>query len=99
MRHALLTVAASFLAAAPLWGDEVKLDSPIESVALFKNGVAVVHRTAEIPGAGVYRIDDVPTPVHGTFWIDAAEPVDAQMTMREIDAPERPNIDFQRELV
>jgi len=99
MRHALLTVAASLLAAAPLWGDEVKLDSAIESVALFKNGVAVVHRTAEIPGAGVYRIDDVPTPVHGTFWIDAAEPVDAQMTMREIDAPERSNIDFQQELV
>jgi len=44
MRHLLLTVAASLLAAAPLWGDEVKLDSPIESVALFKKKAVKVRK-------------------------------------------------------
>jgi hypothetical protein len=99
MRHIMLASAVLFIAAVPIWADEVKLDSPIESVALFKNGVAVVRRSAEIAGAGVYRVEDVPTPIHGTFWIESDSPVDVQVTMREIDAPERHNIDFQQELV
>jgi hypothetical protein len=69
---------------------------------LFKNGLAVVRRSAEIDGAGVYRLDDVPTPVHGTFWVEADGPVEARVTMRGVDAPLRAGgagIDFQQELV
>jgi hypothetical protein len=104
MRHMLLMVPVVFMTAVTLRpdqvkADEVKLDSPIESVSLFKNGVAVIRRSAEIPKAGVYRIEDVPSPVHGTFWVESDVPVDVQVTMRDIDVPAKRNIDFQQELI
>ncbi len=99
MRYVCLTIAAALLAATDVYAEEIPLSSPIESIALFKNGLAAVRRSAEIAGPGVYRIDDVPAPVHGTFWIEGDIAVDAQVTMREVDAPQRPTIDLQQELV
>lgn len=99
MRYGCLMIAAALLTATDVIADEVPVSSPIESIALFKNGLAAVRRSAEIDGPGVYRIDDVPAPVHGTFWIEGDVPVDAQVTMREVDAPEHRAIDFQQELV
>jgi hypothetical protein len=96
---ALIAVMFLFITSSFAYSDELPLKSPIESIALFKNGLAVVRRTADIPGPGVYRIDDVIEPVHGTLWIEGDMPVDAQVTMRDVDAPENQNIDFQQELV
>jgi len=99
MRFATLATAAVLLAGCAAMADEAKVDCPIQSVAMFKNGLAIVHRTVAITGAGVYRIEDVPTPVHGTFWIDGNIPVDVQSTSREVDAPVTTPGDPQQELV
>ena len=67
--------------------DETPVKSTIQSIGLFKNGLAVVRRTLTVPGPGTYRIEDVPTPVHGTFFIESAATVTATVTMREVDVP------------
>ena len=92
----LLTIL--FLCSACL-ADEIKLPSPIESVGLFKNGVAVVRRSAEISGPGTYVLEDVPEPIHGTFWVEGDVPVDVQTTMRDVEVPVRAPGNFQEELV
>ena len=51
--------------------------STIQSIGLFKNGLAVVRRNVAVPGPGVYRIEDVPAPMHGTFFIESAATVTA----------------------
>jgi hypothetical protein len=71
--------------AGPAVADETPIQSTIQSIGLFKNGLAVVRRTLTVPGAGTYRIEDVPTPVHGTFFIESAATVTATVTMREFD--------------
>ena len=45
--------------------------SKIVSVDLFKNGLAVVRREATLGKAGAYILDDVPDPIHGTYWIES----------------------------
>lgn len=81
-------------------GDEIPLTSRIESLGLFKNGLAVVRRSATVPGSGTYRLDDVPVPVHGTYWVES----DARLTTRvsermvEMPADEARGIDFQTDL-
>jgi len=79
--------------------DEIKIDSPIESVAMFKNGLALVRRSATLNGAGVYRIDDAPAAVHGTFWVEGDIPVDVQATLRDVEVPAGVPGDPQSELV
>jgi hypothetical protein len=98
---AAMFIAVAFLAAVGAAADEVKVDSRIESVGLFKNGLAVVERSVQINGPGVYRVEDVPTPVHGTFWAESDVPVETRVTMRDVNQPPRSgtSIDFQQELV
>ena len=43
--------------------DEKPLSTRMVSVGLFKNGLAVVRRTATVPGSGTYRVVDVPAPI------------------------------------
>ncbi len=86
MRFATVVgVLACFTAAA--FADEKAVTSKIESVGLFKNGLAVIERTVELPGEGTYRIDDVPTPVHGTFFIESQGKVGVRVTTELVDAP------------
>lgn len=67
--------------------DEQSVSSSVESVGLFKNGLALVSRTIELPGAGSFRIDDMPTPVHGTFFIESSTKITARSTMQLVDVP------------
>lgn len=101
MKHFHLLMLCVLAVAAPSRADEIPLESKIDSVGLFKNGLAVVHRSVQVSGSGIYRVEDVPVPVHGTYWIDGDVPVETQVTMREVDAPVRmkPGIDFQQDLV
>ena len=80
--------------------EEIAVNSRIVSVGLFKNGLAVVKREIKIPGAGTYRLDDVPQPVHGTWWIQSDVSVETRVTRRETSGPLSPgaNIDFQNAL-
>ncbi len=81
--------------------DERSVDSRITSVGLFKNGLAVVERLVEVPSPGTYRVDDVPVPVHGTFWIESDAKITARLTHRMVEVPvgQSPAGNFQEELV
>jgi hypothetical protein len=62
-----------------------ELECQISSIAMFKNGLAVVTRAADVPGPGVYYVTNPPEPVHGTFWIESDAKVEARMTTREVE--------------
>ncbi len=86
-----------------LWaaaGDETPLASRIVSLGLFKNGLAVVRRTATVPTSGTYLIEDIPVPVHGTYWVESDARITTRITQRFVELPEEPasGIDFQVDL-
>ena len=64
----------------------IVLDSKIESVGLFKNGLAVVRRSVEVPGNGTFDLMDLPEPVHGTFWVESAAEITVRITLAEVAA-------------
>ena len=81
-------IALSLLAfASPLHAQETPAASKIVAVDLFKNGLAIVKREATLGKSGLYVLDDVPTPIHGTFWIEAAGPVETVVKMRDVEVP------------
>ena len=47
------------------------LETRIRSAALFKNGLGFLRREGTAARAGSVRIERLPLPVHGTFWIVA----------------------------
>jgi len=74
--------------AAVVFADEEKpLTTRITSLGLFKNGLAVIQRTARIEGPGIYRVEDVPEPVHGTFWVESDAVVSTRVTQRTVEVP------------
>jgi len=93
-------VVVVLMAASAGAGEERPAHSRIESVGLFKNGLALVQRTLTIDGPGTYCLEDVPEPVHGTFWIESEVSVAARVTRRVIDLPGRqpPQSPLQDEL-
>ncbi|MEX0776305.1 MAG: hypothetical protein WD042_11425 [Phycisphaeraceae bacterium] len=79
--------------------DEPVVNGPIITLGLFKNGLAVVERKIELPGAGTFRLDDAATPVHGTLWVLGGPAVTLSMTMREVEKPlEQGGVDLQSQL-
>ena len=75
---------------------EINVVSRIVSIGLFKNGMALVSREFDAPGPGLYRLDRVPRPVHGTFWMNSNAKVTARSAMRKVEVPlsgkETPNL-------
>ena len=57
---------------SPRRPQEIPAKSKIVAVDLFKNGLAIVKREVALGKPGIYVLDDVPNPVHGTFYIDSA---------------------------
>jgi hypothetical protein len=86
IRVLTLTLVA-VLPASPVSADDTPIKSKIVGVDLFKNGLAIVRREAALAKPGTYAIDDVPQPVHGTFWIDSTGTVDVLATMRDVEVP------------
>ena len=80
--------------------DTVTVESRVSAVQLFKNGLAVVQRTVDVPGAGTFRIQGLPAPIHGSFWIGSAAPVAVRVTTEEVEAPraERATGSLQQDL-
>lgn len=76
---------------------EETVESKIESVALFKNGLAVVTRTISVSQPGDYIVNSDINPIHGTFWIDSEADIEIQSTKRDIFLGNLPSnkIDFQ----
>lgn len=80
---AIALLACAFPAAAA----EQTVESKVESVGMFKNGLAYVTRTVTLPDEGEYVLYDVPQASHGTFWIESptSHEVDVLMTKRDGD--------------
>src|SRR5262245_19139162 len=82
-----LCAAALLLPLSQASAQEQPAKSKIVSVGLFKNGLAIVKQQIDIAGPGRYRLDDVPEPVHGTWWTDSPA-VETTMEMREVEVPD-----------
>ncbi|HEV3257376.1 MAG TPA: hypothetical protein VG013_10885, partial [Gemmataceae bacterium] len=97
---ALFPAAVLVLLSGSLQAEETAVKSRIVSVGLFKNGLAVVNRAVTVDGPGSYRLDDVPEPVHGTYWIESAAQVETQVKMLEVEVPAGTSgdVDLQKEL-
>ncbi len=65
--------------------EETVVAPTLESVALFKNGLAVVRATFPVKGPGQYRWDKVPRVVHGSFWVESDGQVSVLATTRMIE--------------
>jgi hypothetical protein len=87
LRVLTLTLVA-VLPASPVTAADTPVKSKLVGVDLFKNGLAVVKREVTLGKSGTYSLDDVPEPVHGTFWIDSAGgTVDVVVKMRDVEVP------------
>ncbi len=81
--------------------EEIPVTPHVDSVGLFKNGVAVVRASFEAKQAGVYRWDDLPRPIHGSFWVESEGAVGVRSTTRmveETDKAETPAGNLQKDL-
>ncbi len=87
LRALTLTLAAVMLPATHALAADTPVKSSIVGVDLFKNGLAIVKREVTLGKPGTYSIDDVPQPVHGTFWIDSSGAVEAIVKMRDVEVP------------
>jgi hypothetical protein len=83
----MLPVLGLVLLAGAARADETPVRSKIVAVSLFKNGLAVVRREVTLGQAGAYVLDDVPNPVHGTFWVESTAPVETVVQTREVEVP------------
>jgi hypothetical protein len=70
--------------AADSVADEKETPSRVAAVSLFKNGLAVIKREVDLAGPGIYRLTDVPEPVHGTFMIESGTPLEARVELRDV---------------
>lgn len=88
LRYSPLVLAGLLLASPAPAADDTPAKGKIVAVDLFKNGLAVVTCEAALGKAGSYTLEDVPHPVHGTFWIDGGgAAVDAAVKMRDVEVP------------
>jgi len=67
--------------------EETPTKSHIVSVGLFKNGLAFVKREVTAGRSGTYVVDDVPEPIHGTYWVESTVPVETIVKTSEVDVP------------
>ncbi len=68
--------------------DETAAKGKIVGVDLFKNGLVVVKCEMTLGKSGTYVLEDVPHPVHGTYWVDSpGATVDTQVKMRDVEVP------------
>src|SRR5262249_35193334 len=67
--------------------DEKAAKGRLVSLNLFKNGLVVVRVEVAMDGPGVYVLDRVPAPVHGTYWVQSDAEVESQVQTREVEVP------------
>ncbi|MFP6675885.1 MAG: hypothetical protein VB878_12460 [Pirellulaceae bacterium] len=98
---ALLVVwSCESLLHSPCYAQEQAIESRVISVAMFKNGLALVEREATPDASGEFRISDIPKPIHGTLWFIGAADVTARIAVRDVEVePRYGEVDLQRDLV
>lgn len=96
----LLLALAGCLLGGPARADETPVKGKIIAVDLFKNGLAAVTCEARLARPGVYILDEVPSPVHGTFWVDSPGSIEASAKMVDVEVPvnESPPGNLQNDL-
>ena len=88
----LMRTSALFLATIfPVMGDEVVVQPKIESIGVFKNGIAVVRASFDVSGPGSYRWDQVPQAIHATFSVKSEAVLTTRATHRLLQEPADPN--------
>jgi hypothetical protein len=99
MLRATLILSALLIGVGPAPAAETAAKSRLVSVDLFKNGLAIVKREVSLPGPGSYRLDEVPEPIHGTYWVESSVRIESAVQMREVDVPvETSGVNLQEEL-
>ncbi len=98
--RAFVMALALLSPSTPVRAEETTVKSRITGVDLFKNGLVIVKREVTLGKPGTYVLDDVPSPVHGTFWIEAAGPIEAIVKTRDVAVPvgEAGPVDLQQDL-
>lgn len=89
------------LASSSLAFGEKTVTPTIDSVGMFKNGLAVVRASFPIDGSGSYCWEKVPNVVHGSLWVESDGKVVIQSTTRmiaETDEAEKPVGTLQKDL-
>ncbi len=84
----LLFRAACLFAFPLVTFGETPVTPKIDSVELFKNGVAVVRASFEVPQPARYVWDEMPRAVHGSFWVESDGAVGIQSTTRMVEEAE-----------
>ena len=80
---ALLGVSATVQA-------QTVIDPVIDSVAMFKNGLTVVHASFEAAAPGDYLWIDPPRVVHGAFFVESGQDMVVRSTTRAVTPGEDP---------
>ncbi|MBN2311435.1 MAG: hypothetical protein JXR94_20830 [Candidatus Hydrogenedentes bacterium] len=85
MRRLVLTLVVLAAVGWDAAGQIETAESRIVWAGMFKNGLAAVKRVVEVEGPGTWRLEEVPEPVHGTFWIESDARVEARVEMEEVE--------------
>src|SRR5437762_2386973 len=86
---AILGLLVLLMSGPSLRADEKPAKGRIVSLHLFKNGLVVVQAEVTLVGSGIYVLDGVPDPVHGTFWVQSDAAIEAHVQNRDVEVPAR----------
>lgn len=88
LRLLALSLAGVLFAVPAQAADETPAKGKIVGVDLFKNGLAVVRAELTLGKSGTYILEDVPQPVHGTYWVESnGAAVDTAVKVRDVEVP------------
>ncbi len=100
MQTLLRCTISILLLSSTVVAQEIPVEAPIQSVGLFKNGLAVVDRAFEVKGVGTYVLSELPEAVHGTFHVECAAPFRLRVRVRDVEveansvSPSQPQADL-----
>ena len=84
---AVLVAFATVFPTASHAAESMVASDRVESIGLFKNGLAYVTREIEISKSGESVLTDVPKPAHGSFWIESPKGVEVDVRVTEREQP------------
>ncbi|MBP5620669.1 MAG: hypothetical protein J6X44_01510 [Thermoguttaceae bacterium] len=96
---ALVAALASIPCFAQNASEPTPLSGKIESIGVFKNGIAVVRERFDAPGVGRYATEAPRSAIHGSFFVQSYAVVDATSTNLEtaVDLSEVESIDWTKD--
>lgn len=101
MVKSIMAISLLALALVHAETDELMVTPTIDSIGVFKNGVAVVRASFPVEKPGVLCWDRVPQVVHGTFQVENQGELTVRTTLRTVEQAEErelPNGVLQNDL-